>query len=773
VLLTNVVGLLTWIKGRVSVLSYDFVALNDKEFEALATDILSVDLGVRVERFKPGKDLGVDGRWFSSDGGETIVQCKHWVKTGFRGLLNEVKAEKIKVEALAPLRYILVTSVPLSRINKNALSVALAPHVLSPSDIWGPEDLNDALGRHPTIERRHYKLWLSSSNALSLLLNNAIHGRSRAEIELMQREAPMYVATEDHTRAQQHLNTRRVLIVTGAPGVGKTTLARQLVLEHVAEGHQLVSIEENISEAEGVYDNDAKQVFYFDDFLGRTFLESLRPKQDSHLTNFMARVARDPSKRFVLTSRTNILNRGVELSDLLSGPKIQRQTYELDIGRWSSMDRARILYNHIWYSNLSVEYINEIYHEKRYHAVINHPNFNPRLIAFTLDSDKVGAVPPDQYWNYVVTTLNDPRDIWRHFFDNQLTQDCRDLVFLTVINGRNIDENELRTAFTAIDSKRASNLGQTYHDFSVAVRLATGSVLNRSLGAWPSARYTLFNPSIADYVLRYLSEANLWQHYFVALRTRSSLLYLTQLKKEPFFGYKACSDVLRALASRERLAEKDEYSLLLARILVEDDDLSIDFVDLVEAWIELPNDAVVMSETYEYLWLVAAWLESAAPEKIVRHLPGIVDVLEGCQIPIDDEELLSPLLEAARATELSGVYEAFRNMIVRQWEESVSEYVGESGILDEYFSEDDDEIARDSLEDVIRSKLSDSGIQLTQSELDSICDEVDILDVIGDNISRISRSGHRSPDLMRMDAADLGSAAAIDDLFDRSGVSGR
>lgn len=44
--------------------SYDFSSLNDKEFESLCSDLLTCHLGERVERFKPGRDGGVDGRFF-------------------------------------------------------------------------------------------------------------------------------------------------------------------------------------------------------------------------------------------------------------------------------------------------------------------------------------------------------------------------------------------------------------------------------------------------------------------------------------------------------------------------------------------------------------------------------------------------------------------------------------------------------------------------------------------------------------------------------------
>lgn len=430
--------------------NYDFAALNDKEFEALVVDLLSEEHGVFVERFKPGKDAGVDGRWFAAGGGEIIIQCKHWLRSGYAALLKALtKKERPKLDRLEPDKYILATSVPLSRANKEEIAHAFSPY-LSVSDVLGPEDLNLLLARHPRVEERNYKLWLSSINTLGLLLNNAIIGRSRSELVLFREGAALYVTTEDYPRAWKHLNERRVLILTGEPGIGKTTLARQLVLEYVTRGYSLAVIEESISEAESVWSEDAKQTFYFDDFLGRTFLEALKAKQDSHITNFAHRVAKDPNKRFVLTSRTNILNQGMVLSDLFGKAVLVKNTYELCIGSLSRIDRARVLYNHIWHSDLQPTYVDKLYSEKRYREIIDHPNFNPRLIAFILDSDKISDIEPSKYWDYVESTLANPEDVWTHFFSAQMSQECRDLAFIVVLNGRDISEDDLRIAFSSL-----------------------------------------------------------------------------------------------------------------------------------------------------------------------------------------------------------------------------------------------------------------------------------------------------------------------------------
>ena len=148
-------------------MAYDFKMLNDKEFEVLVSDLLSGHLSIRVERFRPGKDKGIDGRFFAAPGQETIIQCKHWVRSSVASLVRYLaEVEKAKIGRLKPSRYILATSLELSPQNKDAIAAAVAPWISTPSDVYGNEDLNDLLAQFSDVERRHYKLWLSSAGVL-------------------------------------------------------------------------------------------------------------------------------------------------------------------------------------------------------------------------------------------------------------------------------------------------------------------------------------------------------------------------------------------------------------------------------------------------------------------------------------------------------------------------------------------------------------------------------------------------------------------------------
>jgi hypothetical protein len=718
--------------------SYDFTTLNDKEFEAFAIDLLSSERGVHIERFKPGRDEGVDGRWFTAEKREIIVQCKHWVRTGIRGLLRHLReSERAKVDRLKPAKYILVTSVPLSRQYKQEIRKIFDPYFFEESDVLGPQDLNDQLGRHGDVEKRHYKLWLTSSNALSLILHSAVLGRSRFELESIREEAAIYVATADFARAWRHLNDRRVIILTGEPGIGKTTLARQLILDHVSNGFELISIEEDVSEAEAVFDAERKQVFYFDDFLGRTFLEALRPKQDSHALSFINRVARDPLKRFVLTSRTNILNQGAVLSDLLRSAAVLKGRYELEVGKLRPIDRARILYNHVWHSKLTEEYIDQLYVDKRYHHVIKHKNFNPRLISFLLDQDKVSDLPPESYWSHVEQTLENPEEVWDHFFNSQLDQDCRDLVYFTVLNGGSIMETLLRDTFFSHRSRdKQLNSGEIFHRYRIAVRHSVDSVLNRELpSGGGEARYSLFNPSIADYVLRYLSGSPLWREYYPHLRTLSALRQLEQLGSESFFGSDTYQSVLMSFVEQELegVESWDSFALRLARLVVEEPGLREQYGTYVSRWVTSSEQGFRAFDIGDYIRVVAGVEVLLPSEQYAQSLTNIPGVLMRVFTLIDEAEAVVSLINLLGKYGLEDAIQDVRAQIIGEWESNVAEIIEGEGFLDSEFDVQD---ARSALENVVYSRVKDAGIAISSKELGEICAKVDLDEIVERNYRR-------------------------------------
>lgn len=554
---------------------YDFQRLNDKDFEYLAVDLLSKIERIHIERFKSGKDAGVDGRFFSPSDGEVIIQCKHWQKSGLTSLITHlVGSELPKIRKLNPKRYLLVTTVSLSRQNKKAIVAALSPFIISESDVIGQEDIEDLISCNLDIETRHYKLWLASTNVISNMFNNAVIGRSRNRIKDILEFSSRYVFTKNHDLAFEKLQKNHVIIITGEARIGKTTLADQMCLYYIQKEFQFVCLEDKIEEAEAVYSEGTKQVFYFDDFLGRNYLEALARNEDSKIIRFIKRVSKDSKKRFILTSRTTILNQGKTLSDQFHIENVERNEYDVRLTLLNAFDKAKILYNHLWFSSLSPEFIEEIYSENRFLSVIKHRNFNPRVISFLTDPYKLREIAVDSYWNYIQESLALPVDIWSNVFNNQLDNFSRILVHFTVYNGRQVSEDELRRAFGYyLNEFSATILPASVSDFEKQVRLVVGAVLNRVHDPRKgTVHFELFNPSVGDYVLSNLKKTGSdIGPYLRALRTKSSLDNLDNLCKSAYIGMSRYREFLCSILSAigETSVKAIGYDFLLFRKLIE------------------------------------------------------------------------------------------------------------------------------------------------------------------------------------------------------------
>jgi hypothetical protein len=216
------------------------------------------------------------------------------------------------------------------------------------------------LALHPAIERGTIKLWLHSTVVLNQMTSLALIGRSAYILGEMRQKRARYVETPSHKLGLVRLAEMHVVLITGEPGVGKTTLAEQLCLDSVLNGFHLCAAAKDVEELEAAYQEDTKQVFYFDDFLGRTFLEAIGRHEDSHIVGFIKRIRSDRSKRLVLTSRTTILNRGKSLTDLFRIENVNRHELELQVGDLSMLDKARILHSCIWHSGLAPGHVEEI-----------------------------------------------------------------------------------------------------------------------------------------------------------------------------------------------------------------------------------------------------------------------------------------------------------------------------------------------------------------------------------------------------------------------------
>lgn len=745
---------------------YDFRSLNDKEFEILAADLVSARDTVHFERFKPGRDLGVDGRYFAADGKEVVLQSKHWATTPLEKLMKYLQEVELpKVQKLRPKKYLLAVSHALSRTDKARITAALAPFIVTPSDVLGREDLNDLLAKNPEVERRHYKLWISSSTVLSHLINKAIYDRSSFAVEEILSDARLYVPTQNHDIAIQKLEKLGSVIITGPAGIGKTTLADHLCLHYLKRDFSLIRIADEIREAEAVFDPEKEQIFYFDDFLGRNYLEALSGHEGAHIVQFIRRISKDRRKRFVLTSRTTILNQGKLLLDVFQNNNLDRNEFEVTLDSFTEMDRARVLYNHLWHSNLASEYIDAIYDNKRYKEVIRHRNYNPRLIRFITDNDRLTHCQSRDYWQHIKGLLENPTTVWQNPFESQTDDFGRILVLLVALNGRPIAQVDLAESYSRYTSAPNTALHHGKRDFLLNLRHLTGSLLARTISAKSEAGIDLFNPSIGDYVLhRYATDIPSLRAGFASLRSTTSLKTLADLETNKLLSPSDATAIHRHLLQNaieeQFLGYSPEY-IAFACLQISGPVSTFDAGDPIL----LPAiEFLLGSDCPTYFQDIAEFVALALAVELITAEQAASFVLSACEKRPMSEELdylgaiQSKLPDELRASVLPPLEMAALTYL----RDSVYDEFSDDEVFESVDPEDLDD-ADTNLRHLIGAKLKAYAFDLSDSDVDQI---VEAFDIQAKAESYFRQDDDYYDD--RRSSAGIFHLDEIDDLFDRT-----
>ncbi|MFK0153964.1 restriction endonuclease [Streptomyces sp. NPDC090493] len=484
--------------------SLDLRKITDFDFEILCKDMLEEALSVPLEIFAPGADAGVDLRRLQPGGQKLIIQCKHWMKTDRSALIRHMeKIELPKIRKLAPDRYILMTTADLTKAAKDRLFEILQPYVKTPGDIYGLDEVTHEIRKRPEIIRRHIRLWLNDPTLLDAAISRNILWRSQELVDDLPETLRTYAPNANLYAAQHQMEAHHVCILAGPPGIGKTTLAQVLAAHHVKRGYELIEISQDVEEVNRVWEENARQFFYYDDFLGQTTLgDKLNKNEDSRLLSLMRRVHRDPNKRLVLTTREYILAQAKQEYERFSRENLSPYTCIVRIDGYTRQTRAHLIYNHISLSGLDNSTKARFAQYANYSAIIDHPNFNPRIIASTFKASSFVPEGSDVTPNELLANLDDPTSIWRHIYENQLNEFEQRLVriIFTLSSGVNLSDLLFILSRCGVQYSQTSlrNALQRLEGTFLELGRRSGEVTVKSA-----------NPSVIDFMRIYVSEDRL------------------------------------------------------------------------------------------------------------------------------------------------------------------------------------------------------------------------------------------------------------------------
>ena len=219
---------------------YNFNNLSDFEFEILCKDIMQKKLGINLYTFQKGRDGGID----ITDSPSTksiIIQVKHYINSKYSDLIASLRKEIGKVKELNPQKYYVCCAVKLTAKNKQEIYKLFSEYMESANNVLSLLDINDFLENPENIDivRKHYKLWLESTNILNEIVNQSIFVDCESLLYNIEENSKEFVATHCYYECLEILEQERMLLLLGMPGTGKTVTTKMLALYYASKGYRI------------------------------------------------------------------------------------------------------------------------------------------------------------------------------------------------------------------------------------------------------------------------------------------------------------------------------------------------------------------------------------------------------------------------------------------------------------------------------------------------------------------------------------------------------
>jgi hypothetical protein len=507
---------------------YTFTDFGSQEFELLCRDLLQRKIAEEsgnhffFNSYSEGADGGADAI-FEDSRQKIILQCKRY--SDFKSLYNTLKSTELpKVIELNPTRYIIATSCKLSQKQVEKIYLLFKPYLRDMNDILGQAMINNLLAVYPEIELNYPRLYLNSATVLNKLLHANVYNQSKDKLKQYQKISRLYVPDDSFQQALKILNAKKYVIISGEPGVGKSTLAGMLSLYYLGKGYEFIFLRRSISEAEGsVWDEQKKQVFFFDDFLGSTTFEGFDRNEDRQLLDFISKIVNSSNKLLLITTREYVFKQAEAIYPELR--KLQFTKCLIRQKEFTSAFKINILYNYLYYSKIELKHIEPLLYNEHYKQIIYHNNFTPRFINDYID--RYYNKYSDSYSLYfgLKRYLDDPHAYWEEIF-LKLNVNAQMLLLIMVITQEPVIEELLFQTFVQVGEYRKiyergyekdnfeqaiAELSESFisisHNPDIKKGEGTISTMNYSL-IYTSFRKSKFlefqNPSIKDFAVNYL-----------------------------------------------------------------------------------------------------------------------------------------------------------------------------------------------------------------------------------------------------------------------------
>lgn len=493
-------------------MKFNLDVLSPMEFEKLARDIISKKLDLEFKNYKSGKDGGIDLR--NKENG-IICQCKHIKK--ITDLKSNIKKELPKIDKIKELKkYYLIVSTQLTPQNENEIIKILDKYIEDSNQIISYNEIEFFLEQEKNIDvlKNNSKLWLTSYRVLEIFQQKYIDFEINNLLDNIKSNMSYFVETNVFRKCYDKILNDRLLIISGAPGVGKTINSNMLVAKMIANNPDLklkTTNGSNYKEMIKTLDYDSFEIIILDDFLGQSYLDKTS-EQISEIIKIIDYVKRNSNKYLILNSRLNVLNdakmtheKFEELLNSLEGNK-----YVIDMENITYLEKAEIIYNLHYFNKVPKEYFEELKKKNlfwyRYEEIVKNANYNTRIIEYCVINYKKDNISKEKYYEYIMKNIKNPRQVWHRQFSKFSNEELSYLHTMYSLGTNDVSNVRLKECFENVSRKR--NYDTEQNKYNKITEKMSNCIIKQSVKGTEFV-LNVINPSVNDYIMNELKENNL------------------------------------------------------------------------------------------------------------------------------------------------------------------------------------------------------------------------------------------------------------------------
>lgn len=521
----------------------NFYNLSAPDFVSLSRDILQKITGIQMMVTDSANDRGADIRDRMIHP-QAAAQVKHYLNSSVPQLMAALRQEVTKAGGLGATEYYLFLSKDLTEERiKQITDMFSGCVVLEESHIFTLSRIDDFLQRpeNRDVLHKYPGLWNFSMD----ILGDALHKHIILDSQEMLRRTLSYrelVPTEGYRKCLECLDRDGMVLLQGQPGSGKTVTSAMAALDYSKRGYRIIYTSDgNVKELKNaVHMDDSKELVLLDDFLGQIYytMDMGRARELEFLLSY---IRNHENKCVILNSRVSIyqeaLSKFVELKRLLN------EVVHISMDQLTEYEKARMFYSYlVKYSDGREDLLKYISEGKRYFTVIEHRNFNPRIMEsiFLISTNYPG---PAEFYNKLLAMLNHPDEIWREEFENRMLPEDR--IFLTTLYSLSkgkVEYGILEECFFARINMEPY-IDKTVNPMQKVLRHLKKSMVNEILS---DKRYVeVLNPSVNDFLRDYIASNPLEKKRII-----ECAVYFDQIRELLYQRYKSDNRELKTITEQ-------------------------------------------------------------------------------------------------------------------------------------------------------------------------------------------------------------------------------